>query len=141
MNIIYLKVNFIVATLPQNIYRYISVFFYLMNYEIDLNTIFIPHATSCGGYNVFDPSVSQSSFSCQRNSSETAQQNSWNFVIMKDILCRYAFPQEILIFFLGVMPFLNLEIWHKWKILLKQFVSATPLKPLNSSYDSEGHNV
>ena len=35
------------------------------------------------------------------------------------------------IFFLGVTPFLNLEIWPKWKILLKQFVSATPLKPLN----------
>ena len=42
-----------------------------------------PHATSCGGYNVFYPSVSQSvcqsvsqfSFSCQRNSSETARQN------------------------------------------------------------------
>ena len=35
------------------------------------------------------------------------------------------------IFFLGVTPFLNLEIWRKWKILLKQFVSTTPLKPLN----------
>ena len=39
----------------------------------------IPHATSCWGYNVFDPSVRQSvcqsCFSCQRNSSETAQQN------------------------------------------------------------------
>ena len=35
------------------------------------------------------------------------------------------------IFFLGVTPFLNLEIRPKWKILLKQSVSATPLKPLN----------
>ena len=35
------------------------------------------------------------------------------------------------IFFLGVTPFLNLEIWPKWKILLKQLVSTTPLKPLN----------
>ena len=35
------------------------------------------------------------------------------------------------IFFLGVMPFLNFEIWRKWKILLKQFVSTTRLKPLN----------
>ena len=35
------------------------------------------------------------------------------------------------IFFLGFTPFLNLEIWRKWKILLKQFVSTTPLKPLN----------
>ena len=33
-------------------------------------------------------------------------------------------------FFLRVKPFLNLEIWPKWKILLKQFVSATPLKPI-----------
>ena len=35
------------------------------------------------------------------------------------------------IFFLGVAPFLNLENWRKWKILLKQLVSTTPLKPLN----------
>ena len=35
------------------------------------------------------------------------------------------------IFFLGVTPFLNFEIWRKWKILLKQFVSTTRLKPLN----------
>ena len=35
------------------------------------------------------------------------------------------------IFFLGVTPFLNFEIWPKWKILLKQLVSTTPLKPLN----------
>ena len=33
-------------------------------------------------------------------------------------------------FFFGVTPCLNLKIWPKWKILLKQFVSATPLKPL-----------
>ena len=34
-------------------------------------------------------------------------------------------------FFLGFTPFLNLEIWPKWKILLKQLVSTTPLKLLN----------
>ena len=34
-------------------------------------------------------------------------------------------------FFLGFTPFLNFEIWWKWKILLKQLVSTTPLKPLN----------
>ena len=28
------------------------------------------------------------------------------------------------------MPFFNLDIWPQWKILLKQFVSATPLKTL-----------
>ena len=46
----------------------------------------IPQATSCGGYNVFDPFVSQSvsqsvspCFSCQPNSSETAQQNCLKF--------------------------------------------------------------
>ena len=57
----------------------------------------------------------------------------WNFVVMKDILCRCAYPQEILIsFFLSELRFFfNFEIWWKWKILLKQLVSATPLKPLN----------
>ena len=35
------------------------------------------------------------------------------------------------IFFLRFTPFLNFEIWRKWKILLKQLVSTTPLKPLN----------
>ena len=54
---------------------------------------------------------------------------SWNFVVMKDIMCRCA--NFVSIFFLGVTSFLNLEIWPKWKILLKQFVSATPLIPLN----------
>ena len=34
-------------------------------------------------------------------------------------------------FFLRVTPFLNFENWRKWKILLKQLVSTTPLKPLN----------
>ena len=35
------------------------------------------------------------------------------------------------IFFLWITLFLNFEIWQKWKILLKQLVSATPLKLLN----------
>ena len=35
------------------------------------------------------------------------------------------------IFFLWITLFLNFEIWRKWKILLKQLVSTTPLKPLN----------
>ena len=43
------------------------------------NISIIPHATSCGGYNVYDPSVrqsfSQSFFSCQHNSSESTKQN------------------------------------------------------------------
>ena len=60
-------------------------------------------------------SVHQSCFSCQRNSSETAQQN-----FMK--LCSYEGHNAKMhiytgnfdsIFFLGVRPFLNLEIWPK----------------------------
>ena len=35
------------------------------------------------------------------------------------------------IFFLGFTLFLNFEIRRKWKILLKQLVSTTPLEPLN----------
>ena len=54
---------------------------------------------------------------------------SWNFVVVKEIPCRCAYPQEILIQL--ITPFLKLEIWPKWKILLKLFVSVTPLKPLN----------
>ena len=42
-------------------------------------------------------SVRQSCFSCQRNSSETAQQNFVKLVVMKYILYRCAYPQEILI--------------------------------------------
>ena len=58
---------------------------------------------------------------------------SWNFVIMKDIMCRCANPQEILIpfFFSDLRPFWNFEIWRKWNILLKHLVSTTQLKPLN----------
>ena len=50
-----------------------------------------------------------------------------------DIMCRFAYSQEILIhlFFLGVMPLLNLEIRPKLNILLKQFFSTTPLKLLS----------
>ena len=56
---------------------------------------------------------------------------SWNFVVMKDIMCTCAYPQEILIPFVSLRftPSLNFEIWRKWKILLKQLVSTTPLKP------------
>ena len=36
---------------------------------------------------------------------------SWNFVLMKHIMCSCAYPQEILIdFFLGITQFLNLEV-------------------------------
>ena len=54
----------------------------------------------------------------------------WNFVVMKDIMCRCVYPYSI--FFLGVMPLL--EIRNLTKIIdnySKQFVSTTPLKSLN----------
>ena len=84
--------------------------------------LFIPHATSCGEYNVFDPSVSQSVsqsvspvFLVSATPLKPLNRISRNFVVMKDIMCRWAYPQEILIpfLFLGVTPFLNLEIWPK----------------------------
>ena len=58
---------------------------------------------------------------------------SWNFVAMKDIMFRWAYPKDILIqfYFWEQCPFLNYEIWRKWKIQLKQLVSTTQLKPLN----------
>ena len=58
---------------------------------------------------------------------------SWNFVVMRNIMCTCAYPQNILIqfFFWEQCPFLNFKIWRKWKILLKQLLSTTPLKPLN----------
>ena len=59
---------------------------------------------------------------CQCKSSETAELK----------FCRCAYSQIIMIqFFLGVMSLLNVEIWPKLIILLKQFVSPNPLKTLN----------
>ena len=89
--------------------------------------------TSCWGYHVLTrPSVSPVLFLVS-TTPKTAQKISWNFVVIKDVMCRCAYLQEILIvfFFLGVMPLLNLEIWPKLNILLKQFVNATPLKVPN----------
>ena len=57
---------------------------------------------------------------------------SWNFVVMIDMMSKCAYLREMLIlFFLGFSPLLNLEILPKWNILLKQFVSVTPLKMLH----------
>ena len=64
--------------------------------------IFIPHATSCGGYNVFDPSISQSIspvFLVSATPLKPLNRISWNFVVVKDIPCRCAYLQEILIHF------------------------------------------
>ena len=92
------------------------------------------------GYNVFVPSVSPSVcqsvspvFFCQRNSSETAQQNFVKLCSYEEHtmqMCIYTGNSDS-IFFRGIMPLLNLEIWPHLNTLLKQFVSATPLKPLN----------
>ena len=79
----------------------------------------IPLATSCGGYNVFDPSVRPSVSPVSLVSAtppKPLNRISWNFVVMKNIMCRCAYPQES---FLGVRIFFNLEILPKWKILLK----------------------
>ena len=82
--------------------------------------LIIPHATSCRGYNVFDPSVSQSV--CQSGSQSFSpvflvcatpmkrlNRISWIFVVMKDLICRCAYPQTILIqfFFSELRPFLT----------------------------------
>ena len=49
---------------------------------------------------------------------------SWNFVVVKDNFCNHVnvhiHRKFWFNFFLGVTPFLNLKIWTKWKILLKQ---------------------
>ena len=49
---------------------------------------------------------------CQRNSSETAQQNFLKLRVMKEIMSRCAFPPEVLKkkIFLEVTHFLKLEI-------------------------------
>ena len=92
---------------------------------------------SCWGYNVFDPSVSESVspvFLVRATPLKLLNRILWNFVhvVTENKMFRCAYPQEILIkFFIGVTPFFNLEIWPKWKILLKQFVSTTSLKQLN----------
>ena len=76
--------------------------------------LFIPHATSCGGYNVFDLSVSQSvsplslGFFASATPLKPLNRIWWNLVVMKDIMFRCAYPQEILIpLFLIVTPFLH----------------------------------
>ena len=80
---------------------------------------------------------------CQRNSSETARQNFLNLCSCKVHTCRCAYPQEVLIpyFFLGITPFLNLEIWPKWNSLSAQFLwnRSTEFRETVGSY--EGHNV
>ena len=81
-----------------------------------LKTLIIPHATSCGGYNVFDPFVSQSvrlsiSPSVLLFLSAQLLWISWNFVVIKDVMCTCAYPQEILIQFF----FSELQLFWTYK--------------------------
>ena len=65
---------------------------------------------------------------------ETAQQNFVNIVVnIKDIMCRFTYPQEIFIQFLfsELRPFFELRNLAKMKDSTVLLVSATPLKPLN----------
>ena len=59
---------------------------------------------------------------------------SWNFVVIKNIMCRCAYPQEILIQFLfsGVTSYLKFGQNERYYSTL--FVSATPLKPFNKIF-------
>ena len=69
----------------------------------------------------------------QRNSSETAQQNLIKLCSFKGhnvLMCTFSENSDSIIF-RGVRPILNLEILLKLHILLKQFVSGTPLNPPN----------
>ena len=58
------KLSSITLVIMVGIYFYILVTDTSLSHSIIIvqgtKQIFIPHATSCGGYNVFDPSVSQS---------------------------------------------------------------------------------
>ena len=79
-------------------------------------------------YNVFHPTVRQSVspsvlfFLFSATPLKPLNRISINFVVMKDIMCRYANPQDILVqFFFRIIPFLNLEIcpgvnWPLWSI-------------------------
>ena len=66
---------------------------------------------------------------------KAAQPNFRRLFNFKDIQSRCACSQKILIQFFsyGIMPLLIIEIWQKLNILLKQFSSAAPLKPLHKT--------
>lgn len=90
----------------------------------------MPQATSCGGYTVFDStSISQFVSSVFIFDSATPldlkplEWISWNFEVMKHMMCKCACAQEILIHY---FPESNAPSKFR-NILLKQFASATPL--------------
>ena len=103
-----------------------KILWYLFYYSF-IHLFIIPHAMSCGGYNVFDPSVSQSVspsvspvFLLSATPLKRLNRISWNFVDMKDIMCRCAYPQEIWFhFFSRSNALFELRNLPKWKILLK----------------------
>ena len=70
---------------------------------------------------------------------------SWNFVVIKDIMCRCAYPQWILIpFFSRSYALFELQNLTKMRDTTVFLVSATPLKPLNKPLklcSNEGPNV
>ena len=93
----------------------------------------IHQATSCGGYDVFDPPVSPSVspvFLVSATPLKPLNRISFCSYEGHNVYMHISTGNIDSIFFFGVTTFLNLEIWSKWKILLKQFVSATPLKLL-----------
>ena len=51
---------FVVRDFKENIASFFFKCKTPKQYKPVINNVFIPHATSCGGYNFFDPSVSQS---------------------------------------------------------------------------------
>ena len=110
------------------------------NLATDLQLCFYliaPHATSCGGYNAFDQSVSQSvrqsCFSCQRNSSETARQNFLKLCSYEGhyVQMRISTGNFDSTFFSELRPFLTQKLGQNLRYYSTQFVSATPLKPIN----------
>ena len=79
-------------------------------------------------------------------------QLSWNhstefreIVVMKDIMCRCAYPQVLIQFFFRVSHFLNLEIWPKWKILLNTYCQCNSSENTQQNFvkigSNEGHDV
>ena len=97
--------------------------------------IIIPHATSCGGYNDLDPSVSQSIspvFLVSATPLKPLDRISWNFVLMKNIMFTSAYPPEILIpFFSRSYVLFEIRNLAKMKDTTVFLVGATPLKSLN----------
>ena len=113
--------------------------------------LIITHATSFKGIMFLTrPSISQSvrqsCYSCQRNSSETAQQNFVKLCSVKDILCRCTYPQEILIqFFSQSYPLFELRNLAKMKDTTKTVCQCNSSETTQQNFlklcSNKGHNV